>query len=75
MKGLTNCLRCGGTGQVPDPVYRGNEARQRRLKADISLREMARRLHLSAAYLSDLELGRRGWNERLMKRYDKSLRG
>ena len=40
----------------------GRRARQAREKAGLSLREIARRMGVSAPYLSDLERGRRPWN-------------
>lgn len=38
----------------------GNALRENRKRKRISLREMAKRLGISAPYLSDIELGRRG---------------
>ena len=72
-KGSKPCPRCDGTGYVPDPAHHGKEARIRRRAAGVSLRELAGRMGFSAAYVSDLELGRRGWSENLMKRYIKAL--
>lgn len=43
--------------------------REARLKAGLSLREMARRLKMSAPYVSDLELGRRGWTEKKIEQW------
>lgn len=74
-KGAKYCPRCGGTGTVPDPAYHGEQARQRRIKAGVTLRQIAKRMGLSVGYLSDLELGRRGWSEGLTQRYIKALRG
>jgi transcriptional regulator with XRE-family HTH domain len=73
-QGAMYCPRCGGTGLIPDPRYHGNEARRRRKAVNVTLREMARRMNLSAAYISDLELGRRGWNDELTKRYIAALK-
>ena len=73
--GLKDCPRCNGTGTVPDPAYHGAKARKRRKQSGLSLREVARRMKFSVAYLSDLELGRRGWNDDLMKQYINALRG
>lgn len=65
------CPTCNGSGRVADPVVAGAAYRKRRLKAGIGLREMSRRLDVSAAYLSDLELGRRGWrNDKLRAAYE-----
>lgn len=56
------CPLCGGSGRVLDNKAMGQAMRIARKKAGVSGRELARRLGLSAAYVSDLELGRRGWN-------------
>ncbi len=42
--------------------------------AGISLRDAAKRLGLSAPYVSDLERGRRAWNADLEKRYRKAVK-
>lgn len=60
------CPMCSGAGEVIDPVKIGEVLRDERENAHIGLRAMARALSLSSAYLSDLELGRRGkdyWTE------------
>lgn len=57
-----------------DPRAQGLEMRQMREKKRVSLRDMAKRLDISAPYLSDLELGRRGWNTDLMERYKNALK-
>lgn len=54
---------------VPDNVETGKVARDARKRAGLSLREVARRMKLSAPFVSDLELGRRGWNEKLVMKY------
>lgn len=43
--------------------------RQARKKAKLSLREMSRRLKVSAPYVSDLELGRRNWTQEMSERF------
>ena len=52
----------------------GKMLRDARKKAGVSLRELARRMKISAPYLSDMELGKRNWTkekfamaERLLK--------
>mgnify|MGYP001589012925 CR=1 FL=1 len=67
------CPRCEGRGWLHNPAFYGALARERRLKAGVTLREVARRMNLTVAYLSDLELGRRGWRDDLMKRYVKAV--
>ena len=53
----------------------GRLFRAGRKKAKLSLREMARRLGLSAAFVSDLERGRRNWTEELSVRFTDILCG
>lgn len=68
------CEWCNGTGERENAAYRGGQMRALRKSAGLSLREVARRLDFSAAYISDLELGRRDWSEKLIKIYEKALR-
>lgn len=68
------CEWCNGTGERENAAYRGAEMRKLREAADLTLREVARRLEFSAAYISDLELGRRDWSEGLIKAYRNALR-
>lgn len=59
---------------VSDHAATGARLRKRREKAKLSLREVARRMSLSAPYLSDLELGRRAWTEAKAKAFCRALR-
>jgi ribosome-binding protein aMBF1 (putative translation factor) len=61
------CERCDGMGRV----WRVNPAalRHDREQRGLSLREVARRCGVSAAFLSDVERGRREWSDRLRKGY------
>ncbi|KKL56499.1 hypothetical protein LCGC14_2244780, partial [marine sediment metagenome] len=49
------CHRCGGTGRERDWRGLGLQARRERESRCVSLRQMAKRIGVSAAYLSDLE--------------------
>lgn len=49
--------------EVPDNVKCAAAVRSERILARMSMRELARRMDISAPYLGDLELGRRSWNE------------
>jgi DNA-binding XRE family transcriptional regulator len=69
-----SCPRCGGTGKVLDDGAVGAAMRKAREKAGLTGREVARRLGLSAAYVSDLELGRRGWDAARQERYLAALK-
>lgn len=63
------------TVEVVDPQATGAAMRKRREDAGVSLREMGRRLGVSAAFLSDLELGRRAWSEERAQSYVKAIAG
>lgn len=63
------CPECNGKGEVLDDEAIGKEMRFRRETTKLSLRETARRLGFSAAYISDLELGRRGWSSHRVNDY------
>lgn len=76
--GLLACKKDGGSQQragyphscatktitMIDNVATGEHARKERKRMGRSLREVARRLGVSAAFLSDLELGRRNWTDK-----------
>lgn len=47
--------------------------RRLRQNKGISLRDMAKRLSISAPYLSDLELGRRDWTEEKIEDFRSKL--
>ena len=67
------CKRCGGTGREQDDRVIGAQWQAKRKEAGISLRALGARLKLSAAYLSDLECGRRRWSPTNVKRYTEAL--
>lgn len=60
---MPTCNKCGGTGQVPDDAKIGKTIRKLREKKQISVRGMAKRIGISAPFLSDMELGRRHWGK------------
>ena len=53
----------------------GSSMRQARMKKELSLREMARRLNCSAMFLSDLENGKRNWTNSWLTLYEECLEG
>lgn len=59
---------------VIDNLTTGDNARRLRQAKGKSLRTVASKLKFSPAYLSDLERGRRGWNEILLERFERALR-
>ncbi len=52
----------------------GQRVRELREERDFSLRELARKLDVSAAFLSDVELGRRHPSEKVLARIAQLLR-
>lgn len=68
-----SCPRCEGTGRIVDDSSVGRIFRQLRQRKGISLREVARRIKLSAAYLSDLERGHKHWSLSLRGKYALAL--
>lgn len=61
-----SCAQCGHEYFA----INGNWLRELRLAAGISLREMARRLHFSAAYICDIEHNRRGCRFEIQRAYE-----
>jgi predicted transcriptional regulator len=59
------CPKCEGTGYVLDFRQIGADMRRARIRAGLSLRSVAARLHVTPSYLSDLELGRRHYTKPL----------
>jgi transcriptional regulator with XRE-family HTH domain len=57
-----------------DHVATGEVARILRKRCRKSLRSVAKKLKVSAAYLSDLELGKRNWNAERLIQFEKALR-
>ena len=54
-------------------LKQGEEARRIRKKEGYSLREIAKAMGISAPYLSDLELGRRGWSDKLIETFSRAI--
>ncbi|MDE3099496.1 MAG: helix-turn-helix transcriptional regulator [Verrucomicrobiota bacterium] len=52
----------------------GEKIKELRLKLDLPLRELARRIKISAPFLSDIELGRRLPSEEVLRALAKELR-
>lgn len=66
-------IACTKTVKAIDHLATAEKARSIRRSAGISLREMARRMGFTAGYVSDLELGRRHWNETRVNEFNKAL--
>lgn len=57
-----------------DHLASGNAARAQRKLHKLSLRDMGERMKVSAAYLCDLEKGRRNWSDELVERFNRALK-
>jgi|TARA_Y100000310_G_scaffold334199_1_gene413364 transcriptional regulator with XRE-family HTH domain len=49
--------------------------RRARTASGLSLRQVAEQMGISAAYLSDLERGRRGWSKQLIDDFETAIGG
>ncbi len=58
---------------VTDHVATGEQMRYLRTKRGLSLRSVAEQMKVSAAYLSDLELGKRNWSHERAQEYSSTL--
>ena len=63
-------VKCGSCGSVIE-VVKGSWLRKVREQTGISLREMARRLNLSAGYISHVENGERNGTPDIWRQYEK----
>lgn len=63
------CHCCAGTGAERDNHRIGKSFRQARILRGIGLRELARRLGVSHAFLHQLENGRRNWTKTIYAKY------
>jgi len=63
------CNKCGGKGWVEA----ASALRNKRERTKASLRDVAGLMKISAAYLSDLERGKRDWNADLVGRFEVAL--
>ena len=67
------CRRCAGTGREPDHGAKGAEMKRKRLATGFSMRQLARKMGISNAYLCGLERGSKAWNDGLERRYVEAL--
>lgn len=67
------CQRCNGTGFEPDPAAIGKSMRKLREISGKQQKEVAKAMGISAAYLSDMELGRRDWSADTIAKFKKAL--
>jgi len=73
MPAQNKCSRCNGTGVEPDWREVGSAMRAQRESSGWTAAKLAKKLHLSRAYISDLELGRRAWRRALREKYLEAL--
>lgn len=65
------CAQCNGTGRQLNQRAIGSLMRSRRKAANLTLKDVARKLKISGPYLSDLEQGKRRWTETRQKQFEK----
>ena len=58
---VMKCWRCGGTGEIEDPLVLGQTLKKLRSEAGITSKRLAGALKVSTSYLCDLENGKRAW--------------
>lgn len=63
------CPRCSGSGTVA--VVNHLLLREARIATGLSLRRVAKRLHVTAPYISDIERGRRNATKTIVAFYEK----
>ena len=56
-----------------DSEATGAKARKVRIKKGVTLREAAKMMIISGPYLSDLEKGKRAWNEGIIARFIEAM--
>ena len=64
---LIKCPRCDGSGKIK--TVNASALRDLRKAKGLSLRQLAKSLHFSAPYLSDIELGRRNCTPEILELY------
>jgi transcriptional regulator with XRE-family HTH domain len=62
------------TVEKVDHAKAGSEIRRLRVAAGISLRRLALLLQVSAPFLSDMELGKRGWSPERFEQAQKQIK-
>jgi cytoskeletal protein RodZ len=71
---MKECPKCGGSGVIQDDAVLGVELRKKREGIGLTLREVSRRMKISASYLCDLEHGRRIWSPILEHNYRQAVK-
>lgn len=59
--------------KVIDHIATGQIARRERVKLNLSLREVAKKMGISAPFLSDLERGRRNWTAKHLNGFNNAI--
>lgn len=74
MKQTKPCHCCAGSGRELNHVAVGSEMRALREFHRLTLAGMSNRMKLSLSYLSDLERGRRNWNDDLITKFKEACK-
>lgn len=68
-----SCDHCNGSGRVFDSKRVGEYLRSKRESFRNPLNEVAKRMRISAPYLSDLERGKRNWNLEKIEKFESAI--
>ena len=63
------CPTCDGKGVIADRAAVGDELQKLRLESGVSLRSVAKRMKISAQFLSQLERKLRNWTPKLEAKF------
>ena len=67
------CPKCDGTGSVLNPQLVGAQMRSEREATGTTVTAVAAAMNFTKAYVSELELGRRGWTQEQVEAYRAAL--
>jgi predicted transcriptional regulator len=70
---MISCKCCGGSGHDIDNRETGDVLKKARKTSRITQKAMAKALGISAAYLCDLEHGRRHWSSEMVHAFKAQL--
>jgi hypothetical protein len=67
------CPRCKGCGWIPDHTTYAPVARYERKRIGAVLKQVAKEMNISLSYMSELEQGRRTWDETLINSHRRAI--
>lgn len=67
------CPKCRGTGLVPNQYALALERRSARMRAHITMTEVAEKMGITCCHLSLLERGKRNWSPEMTMRHEEAI--